>query len=323
MQKKTAIIDGIVIPALSRQSLVEMRDGGITAAVYMSSIWDDAGQAFCNIANTQAVIRENADVAALVRSVSDIDDASANGKVGIVIGWQNSDGFGQRPQNVELFADAGLRTVSLTFNSANAAGSGCYEPNDGGLTSLGHDLVASCNRAGILLDLTHIGDRTADDIVNASQKPVCFTHAHARALKDHVRNKSDDLMRAVARKGGVIGLGALRHFHKRGLESDVTDYVQAVQYVMRVAGEDHVALGSDMTPHQPASFHHYTGRHKGNGKIMQNYSSLPAMPGLSTFDDHRHLETRLREGGVSPSACEKFLHLNWRRIFAESWSPLR
>lgn len=314
------LIDGITIPRFDRKTIEDMRDGGIHATVYMAAIWENLPEAFVRLALTRSVIAENADICVLVRETSDIERARASNKVGIILGWQNSDGFGEDPLTVPLFQELGLRTVSLTFNSANAAGSGCYERRDSGLTALGHELVHACNDSGLLLDLTHIGDRTSTDIVKASSCPTCFTHAHARALCEHIRNKSDDLMSAVANCGGVVGLGALRHFHARGLNSEVSDFVAAVRYVLNLVGEDHVALGSDITPGQPAEFHQYTGSHKGHGKVAQNYSALPAMPGFQSFSDHATV-VALLEKELTASQLDKFLGMNWLRLYSEVWRP--
>jgi membrane dipeptidase len=311
------LIDGIVIPKLNEATFLDMKRGGLTAATYMASIWDEPAQALHNLAAARAAIRSS-DHAILVRTVDDIQQARTAGAVGVIIGWQNSDGFGQNVECVPLFQELGLRVVSISFNYANAAGSGCYEPSDGGLTALGREIVEACNDAGILIDLTHVGDRTGADIIGYSKKPVCYTHAGARALMADARNKTDEQFKAIAECGGVAGIAALPHFLPRRLDSTVQDYVRVVEHVFNIVGEDHIAIGTDLVPGQDRGFSEYTARRKGFGALAIDYSTPPVLAGLSNFGDY-HGMVDLLPSFLTDRQIEKFLGLNWLRVYRETW----
>src|SRR5690606_27100387 len=140
-------------------------------------------------------IRENRDIAMEIRTADDIEMAKASGKVGIILGWQNSTGFGDNLDYVPVYAELGLRIVQLTYNTANFAGSGCYETVDRGLTDFGRDLVDALSENRILVDLSHVGPVTSRDVIDHSKTPVAISHCCPLALKDHPRNKSDEDIR--------------------------------------------------------------------------------------------------------------------------------
>ena len=133
---------------------------------------------------------DNADCILQVYTVEDIKKAQKEGRVGIILGWQNSSGFDDYLPFVRIFHELGLRIVQLTYNTANAAGCGCYESRDGGLTDYGRDFVHTMNEVGILIDLNHVGRNTATDVINVSHRPVAYTHCCPSALKEHPRIKA-------------------------------------------------------------------------------------------------------------------------------------
>lgn len=311
------LIDGLVIPKLDDEAIGSMYAGGLDAAGYAAAIWQDIPDAFVEFGRVRRIIAQSRH-GKVVRSVDDILGARGEGKVGIVLGWQNSDGFGANLELVPLYHEMGLRMLSIAFNFANASGSGCYEPSDGGLTAYGYDLVSLCDELGILLDMTHVGDRTAADAMLASTKPVCYTHAGARALQDNPRNKTNEQLRAVAETGGVIGVAAIRHYLPNELDATIEDYVEVVRHVLDVAGEDHVGLGTDMIPGQSSEFLGYTASRKGIGASSADYSTPPRLPGLSEFSDYNGLAERLSRS-FAPSRVDKILGRNWLRIYGEAW----
>ena len=142
----------------------------------------------------------------LIETVADIDQAQADGDVGLIMGWQNSRPIGDVIERLDLFHRLGMRVMQLTYNTRNYLGDGCLEPDNGGLSVLGYDAVARMNRLGIAIDLSHVGERTTLMAAEASEKPVLATHSNAKALADWPRNKSDEVIRAVAATGGTIGI---------------------------------------------------------------------------------------------------------------------
>ncbi|HXT20723.1 MAG TPA: membrane dipeptidase, partial [Thermoanaerobaculia bacterium] len=142
-----------------------------------------------------------------VDTLADVARAKREGKVGLILGFQNSDHF-RSVADVEEFRRRGQRVSQLTYNARNRLGSGCQAP-DGGLTPFGADVVEAINRAGMAVDVSHCNERTTLGALVASTKPVLITHSNCRALVGHPRCKSDAVLRAMAAQGGVMGITAV------------------------------------------------------------------------------------------------------------------
>ena len=155
---------------------------------------------------------------------------------------------------LDLFHALGVRIIQITYNERNLLGNGCYERRDEGLTNFGVDAIKQMNRLGILIDLSHVGDRTTLEAIELSEKPVAITHANARAFVNHVRNKTDEALSLLAEKGGVIGANAFPAFFENTFDATLTDYVDAIDDLVQRVGIDHVGIGTDYTQDQPKVF---------------------------------------------------------------------
>lgn len=179
-----------------------------------------------------------------IGTVTDLELVPRLGKLGVVVGFQNSNHF-RTAEDVEGFFRLGQRVSQLTYNSRNRLGSGCYERRDRGLTGFGAEVVAEMDRLGMAVDISHCGERTSRDAIAASRRPVLITHANCKAIVPwQPRCKSDRLIRAVAAKGGVMGITAVRAFV--GSSPDLDDLLDHFDHVARLVGVEHVGLGSDV-----------------------------------------------------------------------------
>ena len=197
-------------------------------------------------ADWNGFIAEYPDWLMRIDDAEDFDAVKKSGKLGIMITFQNSDHF-RTVNDVDLFWGLGQRLSQLTYNYQNRIGSGFLETNDGGLTVFGHELVARMNRVGMAVDLSHCGDRTTLDTLDAAQRPVVFSHASARGLiPGHLRCKTDEMIVKMAKSGGVMGIPFLRMM-VRGTEPVTPEHVlDHFDYVAKLVGIEHVAVGSDM-----------------------------------------------------------------------------
>lgn len=171
-------------------------------------------------------------------------EGKTEGKIGVLIGFQNADHF-RTAADVETFHKVGQRVSQLTYNSRNRLGCGCKEPQDSGLTPFGAEIVAAMNRVGMAVDISHTADRTSLDAIRVSKKPVLVTHSNCRALVAHPRCKSDKLIKAMADRGGVMGITVIPAFVKSGQPARIEHVLDHFEHVVRVAGIEHVGLGSD------------------------------------------------------------------------------
>jgi membrane dipeptidase len=169
-----------------------------------------------------------------------------SGKIGVILGLQNSDQFA-RPDDVDTFYALGQRVSQLTYNARNLIGNGSTERHDEGLSDFGVAIVERMNKAGMAVDVSHCGDRTSLDAFEVSKKPVLVTHSNVRALNpNHPRCKPDEVIRAVGKAGSVMGITAVRNFVKGSEPTTVEDVLDQFDYVKKLIGSDHLGVGSDI-----------------------------------------------------------------------------
>lgn len=171
--------------------------------------------------------------------------AHEDGRIAIFYLFQNTTQFGRDLDRVNWFYDRGLRSAQMTYNDQNWAGSGCWEPNDGGLSMFGHMLVERMNDVGMLVDVSHAGMATMADTVAASADPIINSHATCRALNPHVRSTTDENLRAVSDAGGVTGMCQLRPFLTAYRHGALDAYFAHIAHAVNICGVEHVAIGSD------------------------------------------------------------------------------
>lgn len=181
-----------------------------------------------------------------IDDVRDLERVQGSGRIGILLTYQNSDHF-RTAQDVETFHALGQRLSQLTYNYQNRIGSGFLETTDSGLSVFGDEIVARMNAVGMAVDVSHCADRTTMDAITASKKPVVFSHASARALApDHLRCKTDEAIRGMARTGGVMGIPFLRMMIRADEPVTVDHVVDHFDHVAKLVGIEHVGVGSDM-----------------------------------------------------------------------------
>jgi membrane dipeptidase len=205
--------------------------------------WDDV---VLDLGMRLADLAHQSDVAVL-RSVADIEATHAAGGVGLVFGLEAATPIGNDLDKLDVLYGLGIRQIGIAYSDANALGSGLNEVVDGGLTALGRRAVRRMNQLGLAIDVSHSSDRTGIDTCAASDRPVFITHAGARAVWDIPRLKGDDVLRAVAGTGGVIGMSAaphttVSHAHPRHSIASVMDHFR---YCLDLVGIDAVGFGPD------------------------------------------------------------------------------
>ena len=201
-------------------------------------------QALIFLAAWQGFAGRHADLFSLIGTAGDLDRAKSGHKIGMIIGLQNAEQF-ERPEDVQFFHQLGLRCAQLTYNSQNRIGSGSTDRVDGGVSDFGADVIRAMNETGMLVDVSHCGPRTTLDAIDISATPIAITHSNCNALCEHPRNKTDEAITALARKGGVMGITGVRMFIKGSDPTTVADMVDHIEHVADLVGIEHVGIGSD------------------------------------------------------------------------------
>lgn len=312
------VIDGLIVANFSRDIFEDMHRGGITAANCTCSVWEGFKPTMDNIATWKKYFRNNDDILLEVRTTSDIYRAKQENKTGIILGFQNAAAFDENVGYVELFKQLGVGIVQLTYNTQNFIGTGCYE-DDGGLSDYGHDIVAEMNRVGILVDLSHVGPQTSIEAITTSTKPVAYTHCLPAGLKQHPRNKSDEQLQFIVDHGGFIGVTMFAPFLKRGIESTVDDYVDAMDYVINLVGEDSVGIGTDFTQGHHDDFFEWITRDKGIGRKLTEFGEIINPEGIRTIGEFANITAAMERAGWGEAKIRKIMGENWLRLLADVW----
>ncbi|MFN0178214.1 MAG: dipeptidase [Gemmatimonadales bacterium] len=198
------------------------------------------------IANWNGFLAGNDQYFMRIDSVADFARVKGSGKIGIMLGVQNSEHF-RRPADVDTFYAMGQRVSQLTYNSRNLIGNGSTERRDEGLSDFGVAMVDRMNTVGMAVDVSHCGDRTSTDAFEVSKKPVLVTHSNVRALNPgHPRCKPDEVIKAVGKAGSVFGITGVRNFVKGSEPTTIEDLLNHFDYVAKMIGVEHVGVGSDI-----------------------------------------------------------------------------
>ena len=319
------VIDGLNPSRPSRGLFEDMRAGGL-AAVHVTHCrpYLRLPDTIKSLAEWKRLFRDHAEILLQVYTTADIHRAKREGRVGIILGWQDSTGFDDHLFNIPVFKELGVRVVQLTYNTANGVGFGCFDSRDGGLTDFGREVVAEMNRYGIAVDVSHCSSRTAREAIKASSKPVTYTHIAPRALCDFPRNKTDEEIRLMADQGGVIGVTLHPPFQRKGNDSTLDDYVDLIEYVINIAGEDQVGIGTDFLEGVE-----FTGawwetaiRDKFHARKLTDaaHDTLRYPSDLAGIRDFANITANLERRRWPESRIRKVMGGNWIRYYEEVWA---
>ncbi|MFB9133667.1 dipeptidase [Vibrio sp. AK197] len=312
------VIDGLVIAKWDRELFEDMRRGGLTAANCTVSVWEGFQNTVNNISDMNRLIDDNSDLVMKVTCTDDIRRAKELGKTGVMMGFQNAHAYEDQLGYVQVFKDLGIGIVQMCYNTQNLVGTGCYE-RDGGLSGFGHEIVAEMNRVGVMCDLSHVGAKTSEEVILASKKPVCYSHCLPSGLKDHPRNKSDQELKFIADHGGFVGVTMFAPFLKNGIHSSIEDYVEAIEYIYNLVGEDQIGIGTDFTQGQDQAFFEWLTHDKGYARRLTRFGEIINPEGIRTLGEFPNLTDALLRRGFSERQVCKIMGGNWVRVLADVW----
>lgn len=318
LHESAYVIDGLVVSRWSRQVFEDMHRGGLTMANCTCSVWEGLRDTMINIARWKQAFVDHGDILMQVRRTADIRRAKETGKVGILLGWQNTSAIEDRLDLLPLFKDIGVGVIQLTYNTQNLVGSGCWEDRDGGLSGFGREVIDSMNRLGMLVDLSHVGSKTSSDAIAYSKKPCAYTHVAPRGAFDHPRNKSDEQLREIVDKGGFVGVATYPPFMKSGAATTLDDCIDLFEYMIKVCGESSIGIGTDFTQGYDDTFFDWLRHDKGYARRANpGRGRAPTVKGMETLADYGRLTEAMERRGWKESRIRAVLGENWLRFLGE------
>lgn len=321
LHRKSIIIDGLNISRWGDADVYRhLHEGGLTAINASLAVWEGTKATLQNIGRFYRDFEQFGQWIRPVTRVADIHAAKKENRVGIVFGFQNSSPIEDDLNLVEVFYRLGVRVIQITYNDLNFVGAGCYEREDVGLSQFGVDLVKEMNRLGMMIDLSHVGYRTTMEAIEVSEAPVWFSHANPMALREHCRNKTDEQVKALVAKGGVVGANIFPPFLKKEYDSTIEDVVEVLDYWVSVAGIDHVSIGLDFTENQTAEWFQWLMAGKRRDSTVYPLQLPLKLPeGITRADEMPNLTHALLERGYSEQDVQKIMGLNVLHLFERVW----
>jgi membrane dipeptidase len=242
-----AYSDGSDAYKFSRDELMAIKDSGID--VFHPATGSGGPSVHLDVMNQLAgyngLVAEHPDLVMRVDSVADLDQVRPSGKIGLILGMQNSSHF-RTVEDVKRYYQVGQRVSQLTYNSQNMIASGSTDRADGGISDYGATVVAAMNEIGMAVDVSHCGDRTTLDAFELSSRPVLITHSNCRALvPGHPRCKTDEAIRRMAEKGGVMGITGVRNFVRNEEPTTIEHYIDHIDHIAALVGVEFAGVGTD------------------------------------------------------------------------------
>lgn len=254
-----------------------------------------------------------------INSLKDIEVAKREKKIGVIFSLQNASAIGSDFHKWSILSKLGLRICQLTYNEPNSFGSGCMAESDNGLTFYGKQAVREMNRQGIIIDLSHVGERTSLEAIELSEKPCIFSHSNARKVTPTTkRNLTDEMITSIAKKGGVIGLSphAFLTHHTEGVQPTLSDYMEHFKYLLNLVGPDHISIGTDI-------YEYYTKFYwETKTKLLYDspwYFETVFNKDLKRVDQYKNIVKGLIRLGLSDDDIQKVLGLNLIRVMESVW----
>ncbi|NKB55008.1 MAG: peptidase M19 [Alphaproteobacteria bacterium] len=327
LHRDAIVIDATCPLARATEYIDWWREGGATAiAPTVTGMRGNARTGFEQIGGWHRYARERGDTL-IVRSAADIERAKAEGKLGLILHCQGTALIEDEIDLVDSYYEAGLRIVQLCYNTKNLVGDGSGERTDAGLSHFGVRLIERLNALGMIVDCAHTGERTSLEAVEHSSAPVIISHANAYAVQDNNRNVSDELIRAVAASGGVVGTVGFPAFLTWDGQPGLDRFIDDIAYKADLVGIDHTGIGID----------YYQGQHpvEDDTAAQARYDTLvrgghwrpaeyPPPPykfpeGIETPRTLQRLTERLAARQFSEADIRKVLGLNWMRVYRAVW----
>ena len=321
-------IDGLQYCNWTRRIFEQMREGRLDAVhvtiCYHETFRETAG----NIATWNRLFEDHADIIMPGRSAEDVQAAQRSSRTAIFFGLQNCSAIEDDIGLVEVLYDLGVRFMQLTYNNQSLLASGCYEPVDGGVTRMGKEVIREMNRLGLVIDMSHSGERSTLEAIQHSTRPIAITHANPNFWHQAPRNKSDKVLDALRESGGIIGLSLYPHHLKGGSSCAAADFAAMARQLADRMGPTQIAIGSDLCQDQPDSVVEWmrSGRWTKEGSAPGCAPKATFPPQPSWFQDNSDfpgLRPHLRQAGFSPAEADGILGDNWHRFFAQSFKPAK
>ncbi len=320
-------IDCLQYANWSEKIFRQMKNGGVSAVHVTITYHEDFRETVEQMADWNRRFEQFPDLIMPGRTAADVRKAQANGKTAIFFGAQNCSPIEDDIGLVEICHQLGLRFMQLTYNNQSLLATGCYEAEDPGITRMGKQVIKEMNRIGLVVDMSHSADRSTLEAIEISERPIAITHANPASWHPGLRNKSDDILNALAQSGGMLGFSLYPHHLKGKSECTVQDFCEMIARTAEQMGVTQIGIGSDLCQDQPDSVVEWmrVGRWSKEidyGEGSASNAGFPPQP--EWFKDNRdfgNIRKGLTDVGFSKEDVNRIMGENWLAFFETSFGP--
>lgn len=321
-------VDGLQYANWSEKIFRQMREGGVDGVHVTIAYHENFRETVLNIERWNRWFEQFPELIFQGRTGDDIRRARETERTAIFFGFQNPSPIEDDIGLVEVLHTLGARFMQLSYNNQSLLATGCYEAEDPGITRMGKQVIKEMNRVGLVVDMSHSAKRSTLEAIEISERPIAITHANPAFWHPALRNKTDDVLKALGQSGGMLGFSVYPHHLKNKSACTLESFCDMIAKTVELMGAAHLGIGTDLCQDQPDSVVTWmrTGRwtkEMDYGEGSKSDAGFPPMP--SWFQDNRDfstIEAGLRATGLSDDEVAGIMGDNWLRFYEKSFDPL-
>lgn len=325
--RRMMLIDNLQYANWSEKIFRQLREGGVDAIHVTIAYHENFRETVLNFEKWNRWFEQYPELIMKGQWASDIDAARETGRTAVFFGFQNPSPIEDDIGLVEVVHTLGARFMQLTYNNQSLLATGCYEDEDMGVTRMGKQVIKEMNRVGLVVDMSHSGDSSTIEAADLSERPIAITHANPHSWAPALRNKKDDVIRAVTENGGMLGFSVYPHHLKDKEACTLESFCEMIARTAEKFGAEHLGIGTDLCQDQPDSIVEWmrVGRWTKEIDYGEGSASSPGFPDMPQwFRDNRdfgNIENGLRATGLSEEEVAGIMGRNWYNFYAENFKP--
>ncbi|WP_256470240.1 membrane dipeptidase [Sneathiella marina] len=321
-------IDCLQYSNWSEEIFRQMKEGGVHAVHVTIAYHETFREMVLAIEQWNRWFEQYPDLVFMGRSAADVNRAKQEKRTAIFFGFQNPSPIEDDIGLIEICHTLGIRFMQLTYNNQSLLATGCYEEEDSGVTRFGRQAIAEMNRVGLVVDMSHSAERSTLDAIDISSRPIAITHANPAWWHPALRNKSDDVLKALTGSGGMIGFSIYPHHLKESSNCSIESFCNMIAQAAERYGVDSLGIGSDLCQNQPDSV--VTWMRNGRWSKQMDYgegsasnAGFPDQPGwFRDSRDFNNIPGGLTAAGFAEAEVDAIMGGNWLRFYENSFGPL-
>ena len=328
MAHQSLFIDALQYNNWSEEVFKQINEGGLSAIHVTICYHEDFQEMVQNVIDWNRRFESYSDMIFLGRTADDVRKAQKEGRTAIFFGFQNCSPIEDNIGLVEICHQLGVRFMQLTYNNQSLLATGCYEENDSGITRMGKQVIKEMNRVGLVVDMSHSAERSTLEAIEISERPIVITHANPAFWHPALRNKSNEVLKALGDSGSMLGFSVYPHHLKDGTNCTLESFSAMIADTAEIMGVQNIGIGTDLCQNQPDSVVEWMRngtwtKERDFGEGSAGSAGFPDQP--SWFRDNRDFSSialGLKDVGFSDDEVAAVMGNNWLNFFESSFEPI-